>query len=77
MLFPNKKRSETLDYIQAMLAQLRSMAETEDCDVLAYMIEMAYIEAGDIARGVRPASLNLERQEPKRVSVAGGGAYEP
>jgi hypothetical protein len=37
-----------------MLGQLRTMAEAERCDMLAYLIEMAYIEAGDIIRGERP-----------------------
>lgn len=30
-----------------MLTELRSMAEHEKCDMLAYLIEMAMIEAGD------------------------------
>jgi hypothetical protein len=37
-----------------MLGQLRTMAEAERCDMLAYLIEMAYIEASDIIRGERP-----------------------
>ena len=52
---PGKKRAETLDYIQSMLGQLRKMAETEDCDMLAYLIEMAYLEASDILRVERPS----------------------
>jgi hypothetical protein len=50
-------RSDTLDYLHAMLGQLRTMAESEGCDMLAYLIEMAYIEAADIIRGERPAHL--------------------
>jgi hypothetical protein len=50
----NKRRTDTLDYMQAMLGQLRTMAEAERCDMLAYLIEMAYIEASDIIRGERP-----------------------
>jgi hypothetical protein len=38
-----------------MLGQLRTMAEAERCDLLAYLIEMAYVEASDIIRGERPA----------------------
>ena len=50
---PSRKRTETLDYMQSMLAQLRSMAEAERCDMLAYLIEMAYLEASDLLNGER------------------------
>ncbi|MGE3305721.1 MAG: hypothetical protein AB7I52_07085 [Rhizobiaceae bacterium] len=46
-------RAETLEYVQYMLAQLRLMAEAEHCDMLAYFIEMSYIEVGDIIRNER------------------------
>ncbi|MBN7756481.1 MULTISPECIES: hypothetical protein [Alphaproteobacteria] len=49
-----RRRTETLDYVQAMLGQLRTMALSERCDMLAYLIEMAYLEASDIIRGERP-----------------------
>lgn len=48
------RRTDNLDYIQSMLGQLRQMAEVERCDMLAYLVEMAYIEASDIIRGARP-----------------------
>ncbi|WP_378950829.1 hypothetical protein [Mesorhizobium sp. ANAO-SY3R2] len=54
---PARRRAETLDYVQSMLGQLRVMAEAERCMMLAYLIEMAYIEAGDIIRGEAPSSL--------------------
>jgi hypothetical protein len=50
-----RKRADSLDYIQSMLAQLRTMAEAEQCDMLAYLIEMAYLEASDILRVERPS----------------------
>jgi len=50
-----RRRTETLDYLQSMLGQLRTMAEAERCDMLAYLIEMAYLEVSDIIRGERPA----------------------
>ena len=56
-----RKRADSLDYIQSMLAQLRTMAEAEQCDMLAYLIEMAYIEASDIIRGQRPSRVNGEQ----------------
>ena len=59
-------RLDRIRYIQAMLGELRTMAEAERCDLLTYMIEMAYIEASDIVRGQRPLRVN----ESKRDSVA-------
>ena len=58
---PGRKRNETLDYIQSMLAQLRTMAEAERCDMLAYLIEMAYLEASDVLRGERPSHVEKKR----------------
>lgn len=46
-------RAPRLVYIHAMLGELRAMAEAERCDMLAYLIEMAAIEAGDVMRGQR------------------------
>ncbi|MEP9373137.1 hypothetical protein [Mesorhizobium sp. KR1-2] len=41
------------------------MAESERCDLLAFLIEMAYIEVSDIIRGQRP----LRVQQDKRHSA--------
>ena len=60
-------RSDRLRYIQAMLGELRTMAEVERSDLLTYLIEMAYIEASDIVRGQRPLRVGGQ----KRDSVAG------
>ena len=54
---PGKKRTDTLDYMQSMLGELRAMAQTERCDMLAYLIEMAYVEAGDILRGEKSSRI--------------------
>jgi hypothetical protein len=62
----SRRRGETLEYLQAMLGQLRIMAEAERCDMLAYLIEMAYVEAGDVLRGQRPS----RSSEQKRHSAA-------
>ena len=59
----NRRRTETLDYVQAMLGQLRIMAEAERCDMLAYLIEMAYVEVGDILRGERPLRVGEENRD--------------
>ena len=49
---PGKRRAETLEYIQSMLGQLRVMATVENHDMLAYLIEMAHIEASDTLRNI-------------------------
>jgi hypothetical protein len=58
------RRSETLDYIQSMLGQLRTMAQAERCDMLAYFIEMSYVEASDIIRGERPSNTGNRHRHP-------------
>ncbi|RLQ87716.1 hypothetical protein [Notoacmeibacter ruber] len=50
-------RTETLDYLQSMLRELVLLAQSERYDILAYMIEMAYIECSDVIRGERPHRL--------------------
>lgn len=41
-------------YMQGMLRELKSMAASNRADMLAYLIEMAYLECSDILRGSRP-----------------------
>jgi len=36
-----------ITYIRDMLGQLRQLAEEEQAELLCYLIEMAYVEAGD------------------------------
>lgn len=54
---PNRRRTDTLDYMQSMLGQLGIMAKAERCDMLAYLVEMAYLEVSDIIRGDRPLNV--------------------
>lgn len=61
-----KRRIEQVAYIQQMLGELRTLAEIERCDMLTYLIEMAYVEAGDIRRGQQP----LQVREYKRYMAA-------
>ena len=49
-----QRRTDALDYLQSMLREMREIAQAERCDMLAYLIEMAYVEASDIIRGERP-----------------------
>jgi hypothetical protein len=46
-----------------MLGQLRVMAENERCDMLAYLIEMAFLEAGEVTRGERPSRAGRDRRD--------------
>ena len=50
-------RLDKLQYIQVMLGELRKMAATERCDMLTYMVEMAYLECSDIVSGRRPPKI--------------------
>lgn len=59
---PGKERTETIEYIQSMLGQLRLMAQGERCDMLAYLIEMAYLEAGEVMRGERPSGISKQKR---------------
>ncbi|MEO3385953.1 hypothetical protein [Mesorhizobium sp. CAU 1741] len=63
----NKRRTDTLDYMQSMLGQLRNMAEAERCDMLAYLVEMAYVEVSDILRGERPLRVQDKGHRPTDV----------
>ncbi len=47
---------EKVAYIRQMLGELRQVAFAEGADMLCYLIEMAYVEAGDIQSGRRPRS---------------------
>ncbi len=41
----------TAHYIESMLMELRTMSQSNNCDMLTYLLEMAMIEASDIASG--------------------------
>ena len=43
-------RTENARFIQQMLGELRAMAKTNRLDMLAYLIEIAYIESSDQLR---------------------------
>ena len=40
--------SDNIAYVRQMLGELRQVAENEGADLLCYLIEMAYVEAGDL-----------------------------
>jgi hypothetical protein len=49
--------SEKITYMWQMLGELRNVAESEGADLLCYLIEMAYVEAGDILAGQQSRSI--------------------
>ena len=48
---------ENIAYIRQMLGELRQVAKNEGADVLCYLIEMAFMEAGDVQAGRRSLSI--------------------
>ena len=61
---------ENIAYIRQMLGELRQVASGEGADMLCYLIEMAYVEAGDVQAGLRPRSvLHRERNKSAQVPV--------
>lgn len=44
-----------LIHIHAALRELKDLAEAERCDLLTHLLAMAYVESGDILRGLRPS----------------------
>lgn len=46
---------QTLDYIQSMLLSCRDLAAGNRHSMLAYLIEMAYVEASDLLRRMNDA----------------------
>lgn len=47
---------ENIAFIRQMLGELRQVAEKEGADLLCYLLEMAYVEAGDLQAGRRSLS---------------------
>lgn len=61
---------ENIAYIRQMLAELRLVAENEGADMLCYLIEMAYVEAGDVQSGRRSLSINhAQRNKSTRMPL--------
>jgi len=48
---------QKITYVRQMLGELGSVARSENADMLCYLIEMAYLEAGDVLAGTRPLNL--------------------
>ncbi|MDE1158987.1 MAG: hypothetical protein PW791_12095 [Neorhizobium sp.] len=55
-IHPEDLSRQKIAYIRQMLGELRQVALGEGADMLCYLIEMAYVEAGDVQAGRRPRS---------------------
>jgi len=64
---------ENIAYIRQMLGELRTVAANEGADMLRYLIEMAYVEAGDIQSGLRPFSIRSDRDAAADMSLKTAG----
>ena len=53
----NAETEQKIPYVRQMLGELGSVARNENADMLCYLIEMAYLEAGDVLAGTRPLHL--------------------
>jgi hypothetical protein len=62
--------AEAIAYIRQMLGELHQVASKEGADMLCYLIEMAYVEAGDVQSGRRPRSVaHRNGNKPSGVTV--------
>ncbi len=52
------RKREKIAYIRQMLGELHQVAQKEGAEMLCYLIEMAYVEAGDIQAGRRALSIS-------------------
>lgn len=62
-------KKDNLIYIQEMLVELRQVAENENEDMLCYLIEMAYIEAGDVLSKDGALAVHGDRNKSSRMSM--------
>ena len=54
--FGGDQSKNNFAYVRQMLAELRQVAFNEKAHLLCYLIEMAYVEAGDLQAGRRKPS---------------------
>ncbi|MBC7312081.1 MAG: hypothetical protein H5U11_06270 [Rhizobium sp.] len=64
------RAAENIAYVRQMLGELRMVAENEGAEMLCYLIEMAYVEAGDLQMGRRALSIHHRNgNKPTRMPV--------
>ena len=49
---------DNIVYVRQMLGELRNVAHGDGAEMLRYLIEMAYVEAGDLIAGQRSNGRN-------------------
>jgi len=65
---------ERILYIKQMLAELAGVARAERADLLVYLLEMAFTEAGDLLAGKSVvASRKINGNESRRMPVQPSG----
>ncbi len=64
------KQNQSFSYIEQMLVELRGISEKEGAPVLAYLIEMAIYEAGDLASGKQLAENSGRSKNENQLRVA-------
>lgn len=68
---------EQIAYIKQMLGELRGVASNEGADMLCYLIEMAFVEAGDVLSGKRQVSFaNAERHKSAGMPMKPSGKIQ-
>lgn len=68
---------ENIAYIRQMLGELRQVANNEGADMLCYLIEMAFVEAGDVLGGRRGLSIrHQQRNQSAGMAVQPSGDIE-
>lgn len=67
---------EKIAYIRQMLGELRAVADAEGAEMLRYLIEMAYVEAGDIQAGQRPLSIRGEGNQSPEIPEEPAGKVQ-
>ena len=57
----SERRADTLNFMQSMLLQLGQMARGERFEMLAYLIDMSYVECSDLIR--KDHALSVDHQQ--------------
>ncbi|WP_275790698.1 hypothetical protein [Pararhizobium gei] len=71
------KEQENIAYIRQMLGELRGVASHQGADMLCYLLEMAFVEAGDILSGKRELSFaDAERNKAAGMAMKPSGKIQ-
>ena len=62
-------RPDTLDFLHSHINELRIMAEVNKLDLVAYLLEMAYVELGDVIRRERPFASHRNKSVRAKTAV--------